>query len=391
MIRLIPWVILPINIFNAYLEKNTNIDVSIMSIVIIGLIFFIELFMKKKYRCPKEIIIGLILTTIITLIHVLLFGFSLQEIKNLSYIYIFAVCLIFYKQGILNDFINSILLISLILSINVYLNIGIVQQQGLSIYNIRQYTIVDKPVFSMIFSLSTVIIIEKIIKGRNKVLFLILLLNNLFIPIVIIQSKLVLVILFFIFFDYFMSLKLHVKFAFTAFILILSSLSILFLNAIGFTFNFLPDYIKAIVNILLSDNIFKIDNKFYDTFIIRATIAFMVLDLFFDNFLWGLGFGGYSKYILSNNSATNVVTETESSFLNMFVEGGFIYSILHIYLLIMIYIYCRRIKKYYKEPYLILITYILLNLANDFMTLSYWIILAAIYVESRIQTRIIND
>ncbi len=396
-----------LNVFGAPIAKKFNLPTFFITAIPLIFLFTINLKIKQgKLDIRKNIKFYIVISVFVCILHILKsiikseIGLGNNEFKYLLYILTFLTTSSVIKIENWYAVEFSLIGISLFLSFDALQYLPLMISTGTRIYNVTNYTLLDKPVYTLILTLTVVCLLINILERKrsnrkiSKYLMILLALFLSGINIVLIQSKLFVLVLTVVFFLLFLFVnKISRKNVFLFFLLVFAGVITCFLIFP----KYVPDYIYIFLNRYLGifnnvvSNIQAYD-RYAATYHYRNAIYMYSFNLFLNNFFVGVGFGNYKKYAVLNSLLLNGVIQTESSYMNLLVEGGIIYFSLHMSFLFSLF--CKLWKKqYYNEKtlyslkmFLLLISYFILNTGNDFYSIQYWIILAFIY-----QVAIIKD
>lgn len=393
-----------LNICGAPLAKRFDIPTFIFTAIPLFFLFIINLRLNKfDFTINKHTRMLICVSILIFALHTFksLFysgiGFGDDEVKYLLYLITFLVSISVLQIENWNAVEFSLTVVSLFLSFDALQYLPLMLSTGTRIYNVTNYTFLDKPVYTLTITLSVICLLINILGTDNKRIakYLMILLTIFLggINLILIQSKLFILVLagFFLILCLF-SNRISIKNVLIFLFLVFLGLFIYFL----FFPQYVPDYIYIFLNRYLGvfDNIIS-DIQAYDrytaTYYYRGTIYNYAFELFIKNFFIGVGFGNYKKYAAMNSSLLNGVTQTESAYVNLLVEGGIIYFISHMIFLCFLFKNLWKIQSHDRKNthilkmLLLLISYFILNAGNDFYSAQYWLILAFIYKSAAIK------
>ena len=184
----------------------------------------------------------------------------------------------------------------------------------------RGDALIDKGFLTIFFAISFCLCITDVMFRKNVTTNLLLFVFLLYINMFFIQSKTAFVSMVLYIFIMMFLLKGRIR----LYLLIGVTLcSVLILLNSGF---FLSDSMANAINVVLNDEFFSLDAKIQQhhmgTFDMRKMITSYSIMLFLKSPLWGIGIGGFRE-----QGGYLGVTECESSYLDMLVEGGLLYFI----------------------------------------------------------------
>ena len=161
--------LMPINIYSEYLEKITGINTLFFNIGCFMVLLFlsIPIFLKKqkikqRIGLTTELILGIVI------LHLIIYGNYVNELKQASFIIEFMIVSTFYDNKYFNSIKKVIIVISMIMSVDTLLNLPKVIAQNHNLFNVRQYTMLDKPYYTLIFPLAIIFLISLMIKNKSK-------------------------------------------------------------------------------------------------------------------------------------------------------------------------------------------------------------------------------
>ena len=401
--RVIHIIIVLMIVFNTFGASLSQV-LSIPSLVFTGLpiimLVCLSIYMNKsRLRIAREIEWYLVVAIGIFIVHLIkyLAGFSVRfggaEIKYIIYFIAFVFTLSVINIDDWNAVEISFVGISIFLCLDALHCVGQVVSKGLRIYNVTNFTFLDKAYYTVILTITVIFMLSDLLINKGKVklfrkialLFCIVIFS--LVNVVIVQSKLFIIALA----TMALAMALFSKGAIRRRIVLILCLAV-FTAIVIFTFfsNIVPDYIYIFLNRyfgLFGNIIAKMQlfARLSSTYVHRSTIYKYALKVFLGNFIFGVGFGNYRIYASANSELLGDVFQTESSYLGILVEGGVIYFLAHMIFLADILIkLCKGIRKNKNDLYLmkmlfVAIAYIILNTGNDFYNATYWIVFAFIY------------
>lgn len=281
-------------------------------------------------------------------------------------------------------FMFTIVTISIVITIDGILNIGAYSAAGVNLYNIRQSTIVDKPIYTIMYALSITLIMvyyDKLINNVVKLLSIVIVIAFTYFGFLVIESKT------FIFAVLLSAVALYVvnqRRGRTNVLIPLVVFALILLTTL-FYYSF-PEYIPDTVKSLIS-NLFGVEISYstsYDgTFFGRNVIASTALSEFLQHPIVGIGFGNFSASFIWGG-VEHSVNQTESSWLSFLTEGGMLYFLIQFIFnsVLIVLLYRRAVNTGDKSVIAILLVLLVfgaLNIVNDFANNLYWCALAVAY------------
>lgn len=275
-----------------------------------------------------------------------------------------------------------IVFISCILVISAFMHVNEVKALNRRMFNIRNYTILDKPYYTLLLPLAIIILIHQIVATKiflKKICILFLISLMLYTLYVIFESKMGLIALIAALLIEVWSVDGKLKYGlFAGGILGITALIIFYLS----TNKQLPDYVIAFVDFIIGDSK-AVARVYYDSFYGRIEIIKIVGRILIEYPLLGCGFGRYYQYASSNHLQhyTTGNADVESSYVAIFAEGGFIYAF--ICLMLLGYVW-KKIWNSYRlsqnvEVLGLYVCMLFLLIGNDFMNVFFWIFLGIIW------------
>lgn len=402
VINLVVLLTIILNVYGAALSRMYNLPTIVFTAIPLVLLFMCLCIFNKGLLQVDSNIKGLLYINLFVFIcHMLLCGVGSNEIKYFLYFIVFLVV-----NSLVSKQNWKIVEIALV-GIGVFLSLDALQylpdliSRGVRIYNVANSTILDKSVYTLVLTLAFICLLvnclDKNLIKTARIVSLVLMVFFGAINIVLIQSKLfILVLTATIFVLYFFTNDTPKKFVRSF------SLVAVLLIVVAFVFypQIIPDYIYVFLNRYLGvfgDAVSSITayDRYTTTYSMRGTVYDFAFDLFLNHPLFGVGFGNYKIYAIENAGLLGGVTQTESSMMNVLVEGGAIYFVTHLALLLLLLQRIIRVKKkdsenlLYTKLLVILIAYVILNTGNDFYNVLYWVILGYIYKLTK-ESKVIN-
>lgn len=383
-----------INMYSSIISNEFGIPSYTVTIApILFLVIINAIFYDGVLKVTKEVLIYLYIGIGIFLVHSGMYGINVIGIKYVLYLILFVFSITVLDSSKWKLFENGLIIISILMSFEAIVYISVLKGSDLNIYNVRLYTTFDKPVYTIMLTLSTICCfvnwLNKKTYGRIKSnSYLLIGLSFTIVNGLIIQSKLFLISMCIIGIVSFFKTKYKTKKIIGKCIGIIVVVGLV---AVIFRPDIIPDYVYIFLNETLGvfgGQVQKIHfySSQYQTYSQRNTIIDFCIQLFMSNPIVGIGFGNYQVYAISEYAQLGGVTETESSVLGLLVEGGLIYFSVHcafvVYLFKKIIIKLKRNRNDFMliKSLCILCALCLLQIGNDFYNTIYWIVLSYIYV-----------
>lgn len=373
-------ILIPLNIYGDYIKKIWSFSpMLINSITTISLVI-LYLVNKNRWSISKNILVFMGGNILISLIHMCQGYKVISEFKHISYIVLFVVVTSFANEKTFNLLKKVILFISFIAFIDALINIPQLVYSNMRLFNIRNYTMLDKTLYTIIFPLSVVILINGLSKYTSKyckILAVIYSLSLISIMALVFESKMGLLALMVVALGE--MIFLHNKFTKKIFrILIIMSVLIIFYYL--FNINKIPDYIIALLG-FFDTSVKRVNAVYYSTYNVRFEIISIVFKILEKNPLLGCGFDNYYQYVTQNNLQVLSlgISDVESAVFEMLAEGGIVYFTLNAWILLILF--KRLIKNTKTTPeYLgIFLCLMCLIWGNDYMNIIYWVILGILW------------
>ena len=392
-------ILIVLNTFGAIIERLTGISSIVFTAIPDIVLFLLILIYKKRIKGNLAVWVMLSVSIFVSIIHVIFGGIILYETKYLLYIISFLAIITGYCESFWDAIEKTTYAMSLFLCIDALWAAPKAIATGYGLRVTLSFTMFDKSYYTSVLSLAWVFIFTKLLfskvdeqtsrfknKSMYRFLLILLLLILFYVNGVIIASKMFLIEVILSFFITIIQAegkqKRHLSLYLTMGIFILSMIVILSPSII-------PEYIYVFLNRYLKvfgryvNRISNLD-RLSITYVTRAAIYRYCLELIKKNMFFGIGFGMYSQ--IGGNLITHV-SQTESSWINLLVEGGLFYFINH--LLFVLYLLWIAIKKNRavrdRHSYMVLLAlfvYITINVFNDYYSSIYWVILGGVYSSS---------
>lgn len=345
-------------------------------------------FLLVKRRTSDLIFFSLFLIPLILifLIHVYS-GSNLVEEGQVLLYFAFAI-LVFpaLDEELFLRLCKTIVLISFIITADAILSYFKLQLNGDILVNLRTYTLVDKPGYTVAYSIAPILLANSLFDNTktiaHKVGISICISVELFVGLFLIQSKTFVLVLFV---AGVVACLLSRKKSLYWLLFIAGLLCLLGIFFVGHFFpNAIPESYRPIVNKIFGLAL-DFDPMYLKTYSMRSQIAAYAFSLLEGNVMFGIGFGGFAESVIANGVrfGGHTILETESSILSFVVEGGFLFFL--IWVLCMIFSIYGLSLKYKREfvgqcvtslPLILLISYSILLAINDFANPLYFIFVA---------------
>lgn len=383
-----------LNVYGAALSRLYNVPTMIFTALPLALLFLcLFVFDKGMLNIDKNLKALLYINLAIFMLHLVFCGFGDNEIKYILYFAVFLIVKSIVKRENWKAVEIGLVGIALYLSFDALRYLPDMLSRGVRIYNVANNTILDKSVYTLVPTLAFVCLIVNFLdrniemKKWQRTVTLILMLFFAGIDLVLIQSKLfILVMIATICILYFFTNGSPKKFVRTFLLLVVIALVIVF----AFFPQIIPDYIYVFLNKYLGvfgSAVSRVQayDRYTSTYDMRGNVYKFAFNLFLNHPLLGVGFGNYKIYAAENAYFLGGVKQTESSLMNILVEGGLLYFATHISLLLLLLARIIKAKKKYPNDMLyikfliIVVAYTILNAGNDFYNVLYWMILGFVY------------
>lgn len=305
-----------------------------------------------------------------------IFGIASDFISPIIAFIEFFLAAKFSDKKFIKYFYSTILIVTIITSI------PLLYFYMLYEYYARSEIIFDKSMQTFLFGFSFTILSLELFQYniKNKLLIFLLLIYLLFINIYILQSKTSIFVL--IINILFMSilkakdLKLIVK-RYWKFIAIIA----IALPFLPIEWE-IPDTLKQAANKLTGKTVFVIEtNLKEETYEIRGIILDKTIDIVKDNPILGIGFGNIPTALKSTNTG---ITQGESQFIDLALEGGFTYlfafALLTLPIMILSFKRIYHSKSIYSDEFIFyqLLSFLILCAGNEMLSSLGWIYLGTL-------------
>lgn len=377
------------NIYGSLLENIFFIPrqaLLIIPILILTISLFLEIYYRGQLKINRFSFYIFLIGCLIIILQVIILN-NYSSFKQLLYLCIFFLISLSTNKDTVNSLSKSLIILTILMCIEALYYYFLLMSWGWETYNVRHFTIAPKEDYTLLLSLGYVILLFSIpiySKKSKKVLIFFLAMFELFVNIFVMQSKTALIVVAFSIFVFYY--KIPKKIRKRIFYVLLFSIILMFLILVSFQ-NILPDFIYVLINQytgLFASRVEQIQNieKLVGTYDQRNAIYLFCSQLFFSHFFIGIGFGNFGNYsTLSDNPYINTIIQPESGIIGSFVEGGIIYGILYVSMVLYpIIISLKRIRdnptslKYYKYC-LLSITMAICCILNDCQSVTFWTIM----------------
>lgn len=368
------FIVIPFNLLGDYLLKVTGIQPLMFNRLTSAIYIAMFAILNKKIKLDKEIAIFLGVNCCIMAEHLFMFGNVVKEFKHLLYVLIFVACASVSTINTYNYFKKIVLVFSIFMIFDALLKSRTVAFLGYRMFNIRNFTILDKPYYTELFALATVILFNELLKVKDKkktTIYIVWIAAMMYTLFFLFQSKMGVVAVCMAFIGEFFIIQKKFRRKMSKIVAIAVVAFIVYILFIPYE---IPDYILALLSFLgLSSS--SVNAVYYDTYSHRLEILGIVFQIFKTFPIFGVGFGNYYNYVSANNlqKLTSGIRDVESSFFALFAEGGVTYFIVTCFLWIVLYKRIRLNLKISPEIVGTFICMVVLLCGNDFMNLFYWI------------------
>ena len=379
-----------LNIYGGFLE--TQLGISRQVFIMIPIFFLAICVLINKKIIVNKNILTLFLFILCICVMQLLFMANTEIFSILFYGLILVFASINYDSQDLWLVCKTIVFVSIFMIIETFFYYFMLLDWGWGTYNVRNFTAAPKEDYTIILSLAFIILFVLFLSnkfgGVKKYGIIFLMLLELFVNIVIMQSKtamlLPIIILAFIYSKSSVRIKKTIR---RICIMVLLALVLIFV----FGQEYVPEYIYVFINNytgLFEDKVSLISNveRFSGSYDQRSSIYRFCFELFLRYPILGVGFGQLGDYtILSSDAYVNELTQAESGVVSAFVEGGIFYGIM--YLGMMLYLIIRSFRMIKRssnssDTYLLFflaITLFLCCVTNDCQSITFWLMLGLLY------------
>lgn len=379
--------LMPINIYSEYLERITGIGTLFYNIVafMVLLVISILTIARGHTKIKKNILLYCGAIQILVLIHILLFGNYVNELKQASFIVEFFIVATFCNDNYIKSIKRVIVVIALIMAVDTIVCLPRVISTGYNLYNVRRYTMLDKPYYTLVYPMAIIILTVSLMTSmtkRKRILVLSAIVLLCVVLFGIIGSKTAFVALLTTILLVFSKNSQIKKY-------VLVSSGVFFVFSIIYLFVLkrnVPDFLSSIVYFIRGDY-YTLSYSYANSYLIRFEIVKLAIRTFLRNPIIGCGFNNYYNYVSTrgwqNYSFGN--TDVESDFLAIFAEGGIIYASMIIGQFVWLYNKLllsrdalRKNENYYLDLLGILTCLFVAIIGNDFMSTFFWCLMGMI-------------
>ena len=370
------FVLIPLNISGEFVAKVTGLQPIIFNGIACSVYIILTATLIRKIKAEKLMLLFFLANCCLIIEHILMFGDFSSEFKQLLYIlvFIFVACSPAITENTYRYFKEIILIFSIFMFFDALIKSGTVISLGYRMFNIRNYTIIDKTGYTELFPLAIIILFNGILKEKSKkrkIVYGMWIAALAYVILFLFESKTgFIAACIAIFVELFIIQKKYRK----KLAKIVLTIFVAFAVYIIFIPHEVPDYILALLS-FLGVSTSSVNAVYYQTYDYRLEILRNVLRIFVSHPFFGIGFGNYYNYASDNNmlSLTVDVQDVESSFLALFAEGGLTYFFLNCFIWVRLYMRIKRNTKSAPEVIGTFICMIILLMGNDYMNLFYWI------------------
>ena len=381
------YVLVPLNLYGDYLERVFGIKplvINVFSMLMYAILLF---FLEKKSKIGKKYVAYFLINSVICLGHFATSSIT-SELKQLCYITLFVMIASIETGTTYNLLRKTILFLTIPMSIDALISARTIRAMGYGIYNVRLLTMMDKPYYTLIFSIAIIILIHGIINlkaRKTRIAYFVWICVLAYVQYMLIQSKTsILAVVLALFAEYMLVYRnVPRKMLYCISVIILGVMVIvLFLPYIK-----IPNYIMDVVNFVTGN--YSIMEKSYYTFIVRKEVLENVMTILSRYPLFGVGFGSYYKYAFSHGMLyyTRDIYDMESSVLSILGEGGLIYFIV-VFLVFAVLtkrlLKLCRLKRLNRELIGVGLCMLILLVGNDFMSTFFWCLIGSLWASTKI-------
>lgn len=378
-------VLIPLNLYGDFITKKTGINSFLVNATTTIILFILIISFNKRLVISKLIVCFLIVNVLISVIHIIIFRNIAGEIKHILFIIVFMFATMISDMYTYSLFKKVILALTVVMSIDAIIQSHVVAQLGYRMFNVRNYTMLDKMFYTELFSIAVIILFNRMMeecKKRRKLELILWMVVLIWVLFGLFEAKIgLLSIAFAIVAECIFVKKEYRKYVIRIMFLLLIALGVYFL----FFMKEVPDYIIALKS-FFEYNYNSVNRVYFDTYFTRFEILSIVFIIFLQHPFIGIGYGNYYSYVSARGfqNYSKGIEDIESAFFALLAEGGTIYFL--IMLILFFVVFNRIIKNKSLKPDVIgiYICMLVLILGNDFMNLFYWVWLGIIWRVSRI-------
>lgn len=379
--------LVPINIYGDFIEKSVGISSLYVNAISIAIYFILCMINKRKSnKWCKNILLFLFVNIVIVAAHFIYATQYSDEIKHILYILLFVNVANRANQETFSRIKKVILALTIPMTIDALYWLPRIKKMGLRLFNIRNYTMIDKTFYTLIFPIALIILFNLFLeekKNKKRFFQILWMCALLYIIFSVVESKTgILAFGFSIVIEIFALKKGYRRQIRRLTIIGLTAITIMIVLTSLNILN-IPDYVKAAAT-FIRGNYSAVNSVYYETYFTRLEILRNGFSVFAKYPLLGVGFGGYYPYVYAHGMQNYSIgiMDVESAALAIIVEGGLLYLLSNISLY---YEMISKLKKKYQyikdvASYIGIFSCILfLLLGNDFMNIFYWVILGTLY------------
>ncbi len=312
----------------------------------------------------------------------------MMDVKYLLYFVCFLMVISCANQGTWKSIEAATIILSIIMSLEVFSKLPFLIAQNINVYNVRKYVLLDKPVYSFVLGLGCICcyfiplrnkqwgILKKIACFTMMIIFAL-------VNFLVVQSKIFIlgICVAGVFAVFFAKNNIKKTLFYTGMLLL-----ILLVIAVLIDPSLIPGYIYTFINKytgLFSSYVIQSQTVTYS---VRSNITLYALSIFIEHPVFGIGYGNYELYAAQQVSLLNGAVETESTMLNMLVEGGLLGFLSFVGILAFIFFSLIKQIKYHKDSWILIellfiVVYLtVLACGNDFYNIYFWTIMGFAYI-----------
>lgn len=374
--------LIPLNLYGDYINKAIGVPTFVFN-TITALIYVFHIASSGKVKIKRTMRGFIFISFIVAFFHILFFQQPIGEIKHLIYVALFVLVACNENEETYNLMKKVILIVTIPMSLDVFVHIGTIRAASLNLYNIRLLTMLDKPYYTLIFAVAMVILFHLILASKrkiHKVLYCGWLIVLFYVLFSLVQSKTgVLAAIIGVLIEFYVRYrdkKLQI-------LLLASAICILFFfgSIVSSVKIVLPDIVKNSLD-FVSGN-YSAGDKTYITYLVRMEILKIVGLVLTTHPLFGVGYGGFYSFASASGmqNYTLGLADMESALLSVPAEGGLVYLVAFAWLIGKIFKRIRINKsQLVKGDTIGIVTCMLILLVgNDFMSTFFWCLLGAIW------------
>lgn len=365
--------------FRILISSDLAIAMAFAFIILLFLIAYLKKIKTvKNIKQIKSTVFFALFNLLIIFIQSFYLPFTNSTIKHIIGFLVLLIFTFVFDGSEFKSLKLAIKTMCFILAIDMLIKVPIIISSGRAFAEIRYFTLLDKGYYTFWFTLLNILVwYEFLNKKGSKIGFLLTLLIDVFL-FLFMETKILLIIPIMMVITFYSKLKFKNK---LIFIIIFIFCFIMALSSFSNIEKMMPAYIVNFNN-FIKNGLGGIENVgSARTYFLRTEIINNCIDIIKTN-PFGIGYGNYLYYAMNVKGPlfiNQVIVETESSYLNLLVEGGIVAFAIDILFMLKLFIKSFKQKTYCtKLACLLIVGLVTLNCINDFMTITYWIVLSCI-------------